>query len=85
MSHTNILKVMAMLPPHLFLSQVFYASISIRLAYKMNCIVAFTGAHYMVFMRVRSGGSSARGWVLFNDDEKPIRFKGFPEVAEYMV
>jgi len=85
MSHTNILKIMAMLPPHIFLSQVFTASMSIRMAYKLNCIVAFTGAHYMVFLRVKVNGSISRIWVLYNDDEQPIKFKGFPEVASYMV
>ena len=85
MSHTNILKIMAMLPPHIFLSQVFYASMNIRLAFKLNCIVAFTGAHYMVFLRVRVNGTNTRHWVLYNDDEQPINFKGFPDVASYMV
>lgn len=85
MSHSNILSVMASLPPHIFLSQVFSASIEIRMAYKLNGIIAYTGAHYMVFLRVRVGGANFRSWVLFNDDEKPKQFNDFIAVAEYLV
>lgn len=51
MTQTNCLKVLCTLPPHIFLSQVYNASNKIQLVYKLNAIVAFSGAHYVVFLR----------------------------------
>lgn len=82
---TNCLKVLASLPPHIFLSQIFQASFDIKLAYKLNCIVGFTGAHYLIFIRSRIDGTSTRMWTLYNDDDAPKRFPDFPEMARFFV
>lgn len=82
---TNCLKILASIPPHVFLSQIYNASTSIFLAYKLNTIVAYTGNHYMIFMRLRNGPSQPqRTWTLFNDTEKRT-FKSFAEVAQYLI
>jgi hypothetical protein len=82
---TNCLKILASIPPHVFLSQIYNASTSILLAYKLNTIIAYTGNHYMIFMRLRNGPNQAqRTWTLFNDTDKRT-FKSFAEVAKYLV
>lgn len=55
------------------------------LVYKLNCIVAYTGAHYLVFMRVRVPDRQDRVWTLYNDTESKRFLNGFPEVAQYMI
>ena len=55
------------------------------MAYKLNVLVAFTGAHYMVFMRVKNDIKDDRVWTLYNDDEPPIKFESYPEVARFLI
>lgn len=48
-------------------------------------MVAYTGNHYMIFLRLRtSPGQSQRTWTMFNDTEKRT-FKNFAEMATYLV
>lgn len=55
------------------------------IVYKLNCIVAYTGAHYMVFMRVRVRDRCDRVWTLYNDTESRRFEGGYPEVANFLV
>lgn len=84
MVSTNCLKILASLPPHTFLSQCFSASREIFIAYKLNVIVAYTGTHYMVFIRVRPSGCKDRVWTMFNDTETK-QFDKYSELVHYLV
>jgi len=52
----------------------------------LNCIVAFSGAHYLVFIRERELTHKERIWKLYNDDQEVQRFLGgFSEMAYFLV
>jgi uncharacterized protein YozE (UPF0346 family) len=76
---------MASLPPHLFLSQIYTANQDIKIVYKLNCIVCFTGAHYFVLVRAKVPGNQNRVWTLYNDDDPPKRFQDFADVSRYLM
>ena len=52
MKHTNCLKILAALPFNNFLSQTYSAQ-NVNYLYRLNAIVAYSGSHYMVFLRLR--------------------------------
>ena len=64
--HTNCLKVLASLPPHVYPSNIFDCP-KVKVTYRLCGIFAFTGSHYLSFLRVAVSGSSTRLWTLFND------------------
>ena len=39
----------------------------------------------MVFMRVKNDIKDDRVWTLYNDDEPPIKFESYPEVARFLI
>ena len=65
-THTNCMKILASLPFNNFLSQT-YSAPNVNLLYRLNAIVAFSGSHYMVFLRLRQESNKPRVWTLFND------------------
>ena len=83
MTQSNCLLVLASLPQYTFLSQMFVEPTHIKFAYKPNAIVAYTGAHYLVFIRVKH--STERVWTLYNDADSPKQFKGYGDVCQYFI
>jgi hypothetical protein len=55
------------------------------ITYKLNVIVAYSGAHYMIFIRVNPHNKE-KVWTMFNDTDTPKQFhKGFAELAHFLV
>jgi hypothetical protein len=80
---TNCLKMLLSLPPYVYPSNLFETP-SIDLTYKLNGIVAFTGSHYLIFLRVFLPDSNQKSWTLFNDTEI-LPMGDFGSVAKYLV
>jgi len=62
------MKMLASLPFNNFLSQT-YSAPNVSFLYRLNAIVAFSGSHYMVFLRLREADNKPRVWTLFNDTQ----------------
>ena len=54
------------------------------MSYKLNGIVAFTGSHYMVFLRVPNSAIGAKVWTLFNDEEIQT-FDSYLDLSRFMI
>jgi hypothetical protein len=82
-THTNCMKILCSLPFNNFLSQT-YSAPSVNYLYRLNAIVAFSGSHYLVFLRIKQEGNKPRVWTLFNDTYTE-KFEDYGAVASYLV